>query len=86
MKKTCNWGNPALHETIGKKYPGVSRGVIQKGFQTGNGGSQSRFVGTSAILTEVGGVDNTEEGTKSTELMRNTAKAFGEYFWQAKRK
>lgn len=72
----------ALHETISKKYPGMSRGVIQKGFQTGNGVYNQDLSG-QAILIEVGGVDNTEE-----ELNRSIdalAKAFGEYFWQAEK-
>ncbi|HGH7179836.1 TPA: stage II sporulation protein SpoIIP [Bacillus luti] len=72
----------ALHEAINKKYPGVSRGVIQKGFQTGNGVYNQDLSG-QAILIEVGGVDNTEE-----ELNRSIdalAKAFGEYFWQAEK-
>lgn len=72
----------ALHETINKKYPGVSRGVIQKGFQTGNGVYNQDLSG-QAILIEVGGVDNTEEElNRSIDVL---AKAFGEYFWQAEK-
>ncbi|KEK24997.1 stage II sporulation protein P [Bacillus gaemokensis] len=72
----------ALHETINKKYPGVSRGVIQKGFQTGNGVYNQDLSG-QAILIEVGGVDNTsEELNLSIDAL---AKAFGEYFWQAEK-
>ena len=59
----------------------MSRGVIQKGFQTGNGIYNQDLSG-QAILIEVGGVDNTEE-----ELNRSIdalAKAFGEYFWAEK--
>ncbi|MCU5377393.1 stage II sporulation protein SpoIIP [Bacillus cereus] len=72
----------ALHETISKKYPGMSRGVIQKGFQTGNGVYNQDLSG-QAILIEVGGVDNTEEElNRSIDVL---AKAFGEYFWQAEK-
>ncbi|TKI01630.1 stage II sporulation protein SpoIIP, partial [Bacillus wiedmannii] len=72
----------ALHEEINKKYPGVSRGVIQKGFQTGNGVYNQDLSG-QAILIEVGGVDNTEEElNRSIDVL---AKAFGEYFWQAEK-
>ncbi|MDR4984968.1 stage II sporulation protein P [Bacillus cereus] len=72
----------ALHETINKKYPGVSRGVIQKGFQTGNGVYNQDLSG-QAILIEVGGVDNTEEElNQSIDVL---AKAFGEYFWRAEK-
>lgn len=72
----------ALHEAINKKYPGVSRGVIQKGFQTGNGIYNQDLSG-QAILIEVGGVDNTsEELNRSIDAL---AKAFSEYFWQAEK-
>ncbi|ARJ21734.1 stage II sporulation protein SpoIIP [Bacillus sp. TH22] len=72
----------ALHEEINKKYPGVSRGVIQKGFQTGNGVYNQDLSG-QAILIEVGGVDNTEEElNRSIDVL---AKAFGGYFWQAEK-
>ncbi|WP_242144722.1 MULTISPECIES: stage II sporulation protein P [unclassified Bacillus cereus group] len=72
----------ALHEAINKKYPGVSRGVIQKGFQTGNGVYNQDLSG-QALLIEVGGVDNTaEELNRSIDTL---AKAFSEYFWQAEK-
>ncbi|WP_018765483.1 stage II sporulation protein P [Bacillus sp. 105MF] len=72
----------ALHEAINKKYPGVSRGVIQKGFQTGNGVYNQDLSG-QAILIEVGGVDNTsEELNRSIDVL---AKAFSEHFWQAEK-
>ncbi|MEH7458151.1 stage II sporulation protein P [Bacillus sp. JJ1127] len=72
----------ALHEAINTKYPGVSRGVIQKGFQTGNGVYNQDLSG-QAILIEVGGVDNTsEELNRSIDAL---AKAFSEYFWQAEK-
>ncbi|MFJ8528959.1 stage II sporulation protein P [Bacillus sp. NPDC094106] len=72
----------ALHEAINAKYPGVSRGVIQKGFQTGNGVYNQDLSG-QAILIEVGGVDNTsEELNRSIDAL---AKAFSEYFWQAEK-
>jgi len=72
----------ALHEAINKKYPGVSRGVIQKGFQTGNGVYNQDLSG-QAILIEVGGVDNTsEELNRSIDVL---TKAFSEYFWQAEK-
>ncbi|MDM5154606.1 stage II sporulation protein P [Bacillus sp. DX1.1] len=72
----------ALHEAINKKYPGVSRGVIQKGFQTGNGVYNQDLSG-QAILIEVGGVDNTtEELNRSIDVL---AAAFSEYFWQAEK-
>ncbi|MGI2833459.1 stage II sporulation protein P [Bacillus cytotoxicus] len=72
----------ALHEAINQKYPGVSRGVIQKGFQTGNGVYNQDLSG-QALLIEVGGVDNTaDELNRSIDAL---AKAFSEYFWQAEK-
>ena len=60
---------------------GVSRGVIQKGFQTGNGVYNQDLSGQA--IFEVGGVDNTEEElNRSIDVL---AKAFGEYFWQAEK-
>lgn len=72
----------ALHESIHKKYPGVSRGVIQKGFQTGDGIYNQDLSG-EAILVEVGGVDNTtEELNRAIDVL---AEAFSEYFWKAEK-
>ncbi len=72
----------ALHESLKEKYPGLSRGVIQKDLSTGNGVYNQDLSG-QAILIEVGGVDNTEE-----ELDRSIdtlAEAFSEYYWQAEK-
>jgi stage II sporulation protein P len=72
----------SLHEIIQKKYPGVSRGVTQKDFSTGNGIYNQDLSG-QAILIEVGGVDNTvEELNRSIDIL---AEAFSEYYWQAEK-
>ncbi|PEZ02182.1 stage II sporulation protein P [Bacillus sp. AFS018417] len=72
----------ALHESLNEKYPGLSRGVVQKGFSSGNGVYNQDLSG-QAILIEVGGVDNSEE-----ELNRSIdalAEAFSEYYWKAEK-
>ncbi|MFX3625327.1 MAG: stage II sporulation protein P [Ectobacillus sp.] len=72
----------ALHEILEKKYPGVSRGVLQKDFRTGNGIYNQDLSG-QAILLEIGGVDNTvEELNRSIDIL---AEAFSEYYWRAEK-
>jgi stage II sporulation protein P len=71
-----------LHRLLEKKYPGLSRGVIQK---KGNGtnGKFNQDLSENAILIEFGGVDNTFE-----ELFRTAsavADVFSEYYWQAEK-
>ncbi|WP_027407860.1 stage II sporulation protein P [Anoxybacillus tepidamans] len=71
-----------LHHLLQKKYPGLSRGVIEKKGAETNGKFNQDLSG-NAILIEVGGVDNTFE-----ELFRTTAavaEAFSEYYWQAEK-
>lgn len=71
-----------LHERLNKKYPGISRAVIQKQ-GAGTNGKFNQDLSGRAILIEFGGVDNTFE-----ELF-NTAEAladvFSEYFWKAEK-
>jgi stage II sporulation protein P len=70
----------ALNDLIDKKYPGVSRGVLQKDFSSGNGIYNQDLSG-QAILMEIGGVDNTtEELNRSIDIL---AEACSEYYWQA---
>jgi stage II sporulation protein P len=71
-----------LHERLNKKYPGISRAVIQKQ-GAGTNGKFNQDLSGRAILIEFGGVDNTFE-----ELF-NTAEAladvFSEYYWKAEK-
>jgi stage II sporulation protein P len=71
-----------LHQLLQKKYPGLSRGVIEKK-GAGTNGKFNQDLSQNAILIEVGGVDNTFE-----ELFRSVsalADAFSEYYWQAQK-
>jgi stage II sporulation protein P len=71
-----------LHYLLQKKYPGLSRGVIEKkGAETN--GKFNQDLSENAILIEFGGVDNTFE-----ELFRSVsalADVFSEYYWQAQK-
>lgn len=62
-----------LNEKLEAKYPGISRGVIGKGKNEGNG-IYNQDLSNRAILVEFGGVENT-----LTEL-KNTVDAFAEIF------
>ncbi|BDG46455.1 MULTISPECIES: stage II sporulation protein P [Parageobacillus] len=71
-----------LHHLLQKKYPGLSRGVIEKkGAETN--GKFNQDLSENALLIEFGGVDNTFE-----ELFRSAsavADVFSEYYWQAQK-
>ncbi|AGE23096.1 MULTISPECIES: stage II sporulation protein P [Geobacillus] len=72
----------ALHQLLQKKYPGLSRGVIEKK-GAGTNGKFNQDLSENAILIEVGGVDNT-----FTELFRSVsalADVFSDYYWQAEK-
>jgi stage II sporulation protein P len=71
-----------LHHLLQKKYPGLSRGVIEK-MGAGTNGKFNQDLSENAILIEFGGVDNTFE-----ELFRSAsalADVFSEYYWQAQK-
>lgn len=71
-----------LHRLLQKKYPGLSRGVIEKK-GAGTNGKFNQDLSENAILVEIGGVDNTFQ-----ELFRTAtalADVFSEYYWQAEK-
>ncbi|WP_442595046.1 stage II sporulation protein P [Neobacillus sp. D3-1R] len=69
-----------LHERLNKKYPGLSRAVIEKQGK-GTNGKFNQDLSGKAILIEFGGVDNTfEELYRSADAI---ADVFSEYYWQA---
>lgn len=71
-----------LHNMIDKKYPGLSRGVIQKG-GAGSNGRYNQDLSPNSILIEFGGVENTlEETYRSTEAF---AEVFSEFYIDAKK-
>jgi stage II sporulation protein P len=69
-----------LHNLLEKKYPGLSRGVIEK--KSGNGKYNQDLSG-NAILIEFGGVDNTfEELYRSSDAL---ADVLSEFYFQAEK-
>ncbi|MFS0781702.1 stage II sporulation protein P [Bacillus sp. 1P06AnD] len=65
-----------IHHALDKKYKGISRGVLGKNRQDGNG-IYNQDISDKAILVEIGGVDNTIE-----ELAR-TVKALADAYTEA---
>lgn len=69
-----NWkANEALakriHESIEKKFPGVSKGILTKGTKHGDG-EYNQSLSSGSLLIEVGGVDNTlEESYRTIDLL-----------------
>ncbi len=72
----------ALHESLEKKYPGLSRGVLGKSKASGNG-VYNQDLSTNAILLEIGGVDNNME--ELTNTVKALADALSEFYWDAEK-
>jgi stage II sporulation protein P len=71
-----------LHERLNKKYPGISRAVIEKQ-GAGTNGKFNQDLSGRAILIEFGGVDNTfEELFNSADAL---ADIFSDYYWKAEK-
>ncbi len=71
-----------MHSLLNKKYPGISRAVIEKGGK-GTNGKFNQDLSENAMLIEFGGVDNTfEELFLSAEAL---ADVFSEFYWQAEK-
>ena len=69
-----------LHQKLEEKYPGLSRGIIEKKGSHTNGKFNQDLSG-NAMLVEFGGVDNTfEELNRSADAF---AEVFSEVFWDA---
>ncbi|MGD8188996.1 stage II sporulation protein P [Brevibacillus ginsengisoli] len=71
-----------LHDLMEKKYPGLSRGVLTKSQEEGNG-EYNQSVSPGSLLVEVGGTSNNlQECNRAAEAL---ADVFAEYYWQAER-
>lgn len=71
-----------IHDLLEEKYPGISRGVIEKK-GAGMDGKYNQDLSQNAILIEFGGVDNTfEELYRSSDAL---ADVLSEYFWEAEK-
>lgn len=69
-----------IHDKLEGKYPGLSRGIIEKAGASTNGKFNQDLSG-NAMLIEFGGVDNTfEELNRSADAF---ADVFSEVFWDA---
>jgi stage II sporulation protein P len=71
-----------LHHLLEKKYPGLSRGVSEKG-GAGTNGKFNQDLSGNAMLIEFGGVDNTMEELNRTA--KAVADVLAEYYWQAEK-
>ncbi len=71
-----------LHQKLEEKYPGLSRGIIEKKGAHTNGKFNQDLSG-NAVLVEFGGVDNTFEELENSA--RAFADAFADIYWQAER-
>jgi stage II sporulation protein P len=71
-----------LHALMEKMYPGLSRGVLEKGAKTDHG-EYNQSVSPGSLLLEIGGTENTlQESYNTAEAL---ADVFAEYFWQAEK-
>ncbi|MRX71326.1 stage II sporulation protein P [Bacillus lacus] len=71
-----------LHNLFEKKFPGLSRGVIKKK-GAGTNGIFNQDLSASAMLLEVGGVDNNLEELKNTSAA--IAEVISQYYWDAEK-
>ncbi|WP_453993759.1 stage II sporulation protein P [Bacillus nitroreducens] len=72
----------SLNEIIEAQYPGISRGVIAKGLDQGNG-IYNQDLAENSILIEVGGVDNDMKELKNT--VKALGKALSDYILDAEK-
>lgn len=69
-----------IHQKLKEKYPGLSRGLIERA-GAGTNGKFNQDLSGNAMLIEFGGVDNTfEELNRSADAF---ADVFSEIFWEA---
>lgn len=72
----------ALHQIMEKKYPGLSRGKLEKGAKTDHG-EYNQSISPGSLLIEIGGTENTlQESLNTAEAI---ADVFAEYYWQAEK-
>ncbi len=65
-----------------KKYPGLSRGKLEKGAKTDHG-EYNQSISPGSLLIEIGGTENTlQESLNTAEAI---ADVFAEYYWQAEK-
>ncbi|MGQ7278477.1 stage II sporulation protein P [Brevibacillus thermoruber] len=58
-----------LHEIMEKKYPGLSRGIVEKN-EAGGNGEYNQSVSPESVLLEIGGIENTiQEGYNTADAL-----------------
>lgn len=72
----------SLNESIESRFPGISRGVIGKGLDQGNG-VYNQDLAKNSILIEVGGVDNDMKELKNT--VEALAKVISDHILEAEK-
>ncbi|WP_010676662.1 stage II sporulation protein P [Bacillus timonensis] len=72
----------SLNKSIESQYPGISRGVIGKGLDQGNG-VYNQDLAKNSILIEVGGVDNDMKELKNT--VEALAKVISDHILEAQK-
>lgn len=71
-----------IHKALESQYPGISRGIFEKGYNEGNG-VYNQDLSENSILIEIGGVDNNMKEIKNT--VDALAKEISNYFWEAEK-
>ena len=71
-----------IHKSLESQYPGISRGIFEKGLNEGNG-VYNQDLSEHSILIEIGGVDNNMKEIKNT--VDALAKVISQYFWDAEK-
>jgi stage II sporulation protein P len=85
-KKNENWEqNQAfakqIHDRLQTEYPGISRGIMDKG--TGGHGEYNQSISPNSMLIEVGGAYNTlEESYRTADVL---AKVIADLFWNTEK-
>nr|WP_186324648.1 stage II sporulation protein P [Paenibacillus bovis] len=68
-----------LHQMLQEKYPGLSRGAIEKARKGGNNGIYNQDLSSNSLVIEIGGIDNTlEELNRTVDAL---ADVISEYYW-----
>jgi stage II sporulation protein P len=69
-----------LNQELEKKHPGISRGVLLKGYSDGDG-VYNQDISTKAMLVEIGGVDNNlDELDRTVDAL---SEVLADYYWKS---
>lgn len=71
-----------INAALDEKYPGLSRGIFEKGRKQGNG-VYNQDLSSNSIIIEIGGVDNNMEELERT--VEALADIVSEFYWDAEK-